>query len=366
MKWKELGEITVLVADDDLFNRQLIKSIFNHMPSVFFVEATNGIETLKSMKMQDIDILLLDIYMPLMNGFETIKEIRSHLEYDHIPVLTISTDESAIDKMYQLGIDDHMIKPFDIPALAMKIYTNIQRIRRMTRHANPAHDANSRGDANNDNDTTNSTDNYTIDDIEDMHKHIFKKLQELTTHKIMINDESIVASIARELALLSEYKEKDAELVYHVALSRNIGSAIVLNEIPYYWDCPEDDKKTHTEYMTKACLMLDTVIESVFSKALKSVMRNHKEHYDGSGFPEKKSGDEIDDFSYIIQIVEMFHALLSSGYRDVKLHDLDEAIALIAEEKGKRLSPKFVDIFLENIDKIVNVRDEEIRKSLSL
>ncbi len=63
MKWDRFGSITVLIADDDAFNRQLIVSLVSKIPTIDYIEAENGIEALEYLAEREIDIILLDLHM---------------------------------------------------------------------------------------------------------------------------------------------------------------------------------------------------------------------------------------------------------------------------------------------------------------
>jgi len=125
MNWEELGSITVLIVDDDAFNRQLIISLLSKIPTINYIEAQNGIEALESLAIEHIDIILLDLHMPKLNGIDTIKEIKKNRMDALIPIIIMTTDELVMKKLYDLGANDFVSKPFRLTLLAQKIYKQV-------------------------------------------------------------------------------------------------------------------------------------------------------------------------------------------------------------------------------------------------
>ena len=111
----------VLIVDDDMINRKLISKTIErkgYLP----IEATNGIEALTILKTEDkIDLILLDIVMPVMNGIEFLQEIRKQPEYLSIPIIVLTTDDSKKNEVLNLGAKDIMIKPINPIQLIEKI-----------------------------------------------------------------------------------------------------------------------------------------------------------------------------------------------------------------------------------------------------
>jgi len=123
LKWNIFERINVLIVDDDMFNRQLIISFLSKIPNISCIEAENGIEALALLKEEEaIDIILLDLHMPKMNGAETLLHIKKETKYDLIPIVLITTDENELKQMNVLDADDVMFKPFKGLDLETKIF----------------------------------------------------------------------------------------------------------------------------------------------------------------------------------------------------------------------------------------------------
>jgi len=122
MNWDNLGNVTLLIAEDDMFNRLLIVSLLSKYTNIKVIEAINGVEALDKLSKESVDIILLDIYMPQMNGFEVLERIQKDEKNSKIPVMILSSDEDERQKSLALGVTAFVPKPFDLKLLEEQIY----------------------------------------------------------------------------------------------------------------------------------------------------------------------------------------------------------------------------------------------------
>jgi len=115
--------LKVLVVDDDMINRMLLKTLLKKNPKVSeIIEAENGAEALDKMKKNpDINLILLDIMMPIVDGIEFLKIFRLDMETAHIPVIVLSTDDTRKTEVYDNGANDFLRKPIKEEMLTAKI-----------------------------------------------------------------------------------------------------------------------------------------------------------------------------------------------------------------------------------------------------
>jgi CheY-like chemotaxis protein len=123
MNWDDLGNITLLVAEDDKFNRKLISIMLSKNNKIRIIEARDGKEALMLLDLKKMDALLLDIHMPNMNGFETLETIREHEVHKHLPVIVITSDEVEKNKSLSLGANAFLPKPFKLNELENQVYS---------------------------------------------------------------------------------------------------------------------------------------------------------------------------------------------------------------------------------------------------
>ena len=115
--------LKVLVVDDDFINRKLIHTFLKVNPKVTeIIEAENGSDALDKMKKDpSINLILLDIMMPVVDGIEFLKIFRSDMSNAHVPVIVLSTDDTRKTEVYDNGANDFLRKPVLKNALDEKI-----------------------------------------------------------------------------------------------------------------------------------------------------------------------------------------------------------------------------------------------------
>jgi len=115
--------LKVLVVDDDMINRMLLKTLLKKNAKVSdIIEAENGSDALNKMKQDpSINLILLDIMMPIVDGIEFLKIFRADMANAHIPVIVLSTDDTRKTEVYDNGANDFIRKPVKEEALFSKI-----------------------------------------------------------------------------------------------------------------------------------------------------------------------------------------------------------------------------------------------------
>jgi len=108
----------ILVVDDENFNRDIIKKVLIK-EGFSILEATNGKESLKMLESNDIDLILMDIMMPIMDGFKAIETIKKQSLYKKLPIIAITalSDTQTYQKALKLGAKTLITKPFKLPLL---------------------------------------------------------------------------------------------------------------------------------------------------------------------------------------------------------------------------------------------------------
>jgi len=105
--------LKVLIVDDDFINRKLLHTLLKKHPDVVeMTEAENGSDALDKLKQDpSINLVLLDIMMPIVDGIEFLKIFRSDMANSHIPVIVLSTDDSRKTEVFDNGANDFLRKP---------------------------------------------------------------------------------------------------------------------------------------------------------------------------------------------------------------------------------------------------------------
>jgi len=102
----------VLVVDDDKTTRKMLSLILKSK-GYDIVTAENGIEALQKLGLEEINLILIDMNMPYMDGIEFTRQVRANNQFCEIPIIMITTeaDEEEKRKAYDAGVDDYLVKP---------------------------------------------------------------------------------------------------------------------------------------------------------------------------------------------------------------------------------------------------------------
>jgi len=119
---------TVLVVDDNQQNLELLLAYLEDMEEVAAIEAHNGIEALEQVARSKPDLILLDIMMPRMSGFEVCKQLKSNPQTRDIPIVMVTAlNETAdVERATECGTDDYITKPIERAALVNLVRTMLQ------------------------------------------------------------------------------------------------------------------------------------------------------------------------------------------------------------------------------------------------
>ncbi|MCH5157245.1 MAG: response regulator transcription factor [Clostridiales bacterium] len=121
----------ILVVEDDKNTRKLLTTILkNHGYNTY--EATNGEQALEVMDHNHVDLMVLDVMMPKMDGFELTKTLRDN--GSQLPILILSAKQNVVDikQGFLVGIDDYLTKPFDFDVLLLRIKALLRRSKIVT------------------------------------------------------------------------------------------------------------------------------------------------------------------------------------------------------------------------------------------
>jgi putative two-component system response regulator len=347
MQWKELGTITILIVDDDPFNRLLIKSLLENFSQIHFLEASDGLEALEIVQTEIVDMIFLALHLPKMNGHQTLIELRKQKVSKHISILAMTTNEKEKEHFYSEGIDDCISKPFKLEELEKQIYQNIIKKKRDIKK-NDKQELSSQKDI----------ESYSKAQIQVSQQDFFLKIVSLKTRtdpKKRLKAKAI-ALIAKEFSLKLGYDKAMSHHIYYASLIRDIGvmTLTLANDEESIFS--EEDKQTFQEYISLGYEMLSGAIETDFLKVAKIVISQYKEAYDGSGTPQGLQKDEIHDVAVIVAIAETFEALLSDKiYRIPRQYSSKEAYLILLKSQ-MRFKPTLLKVFLKHFVEFVTLR----------
>jgi len=354
MKWETLGDITVLIADDDAFNRQLVVSLLDKIPTIHFLEAEDGVEALELLSQKSVDMILLDLHMPKMDGYDTIREIRQEAKYDFTPIVIITTDEQEMNKLYAMGADDFISKPFKLSELSSRIYAHIEKKQYRAKYNQLSKEEidttlittqakeKEQTPQEIDEALNKNSQNYTIEDIEISQKETFYNMIKLLLSKEKMNIIITVATLSKALSKLIGYDEKKSDNIYYASMLRNLGEILSIKE----------DKKTDYQYLLSGYSLINNSIDTDFIKVTKQIMTQYRENFDGTGLPKQRKENEIYISAYIVSIVEAFDRLCLDNKSKIEINNF------LKSQAGKKIHPKITKLFLTHFDYFFELREK--------
>ena len=355
----------ILLVDDNTTNLQLLHETLDGLGYRLLI-AKNGETALASAQKANPALILLDIMMPEMDGYEVCRRLKSDERTDRIPVIFITAlvDEEDEAKGLGLGAVDYITKPINPELVRARVHNHLELkhhqdhlenlVAERTRRLALVQAVTIEGLATlaeyRDPETgghIKRTQNYV--------KVLAKKLKEHPRFRDGLNDEII-------------------ELLYMSAPLHDIGKVGVPDHILLKADKLTDDEfgemKKHTNYGHDALWVTEQKLgDDSFLRHAREIAYTHQEKWDGSGYPSGLKGDEIPISGRLMALADVYDALISKRiYKPPFPHE--KAVEIIVEGKGKHFDPDIVDAFVELENTFRNIalsfadHDEE-RKMLS-
>lgn len=313
----------ILIVDDSEMNREILCEMLKSEFDV--IEASDGIECMNILEKRrnEIALVLLDILMPEMDGYEVLGQMNRREWIEQLPVIMISSEDSpqAIRRVYEMGVTDYISRPFDAKVVYRRV-TNTMKLYAKQRYL-----------------TTVLTEQ--IRAKEESRKIMVAILSQIVEFR---NGESglHVQHINRLTELLlnrlvqvtDQYKisQSDRELIVMASSLHDIGKIGVEEKIlnkPGRLTPEEYEKmKTHTLVAASILENLKMYQNSRLVKIAYEICRWHHERYDGGGYPDGLRGEEIPISAQIVSVADVYDALVSRRvYKEPYSHD--EAMEMI-------------------------------------
>lgn len=344
--------MNILIVDDVVENIQIAMNILKE-ESYSFSFASDGLEALELVKIESFDLILLDIMMPKVDGFEVCRQLKLMEESKDIPIifLTARTDIDSISKGFLVGGIDYIIKPFHADELLSRVKTHLELAK-----AKKVLEENNLTLAL----KVNAQQARLVKELEDNQKdmiYILMEMMELTSDETGQH----IKRVAESSRLLAHYipslSEDDELTIFYASPMHDIGKIAVPKEILHKPGRLTEEEfeimKTHAESGRN---FLRTSQRKLF-KSASIIAYQHHEKWDGTGYPQALKGEDIHIYGRIVALVDVFDALTHKRkYKES--WPLDTALTYIKEQSGKHFDPQLVEIFIEHIDEFVAIGEE--------
>ena len=344
----------ILVVDDQIQNIELLEAFL--IPQGYeILRAQSGDEALCKLTDNSIDLILLDVMMPGMDGFEVTRRVRENPTSRQLPIMLVTALREKDDhlKGVEAGCDDFISKPVDKIEL-------IARVRALLK-VKAYHDLIDDYQKKLESDIAERTQelHQALADTKAASLEIIQRLSTAAECKDEATGNHIyrmshyAAAIARQMGL----DEATVELILYAAPMHDLGKIGIPDRIllksaklsPLEWEI----MMKHT--LIGAEILKDSEIELL--RVGEVIARTHHEKWDGSGYPAGLRGVEIPFYGRIVAIADVFDAMTSvRPYKEE--FSVEEAFELIRSGKGTHFDPEVVDAFMEILDEIRTIKQQ--------
>ena len=322
----------ILIVDDAKFNRDILKEILGDAYN--YLEAEDGNQAIQMIGENiGIDLMLLDINMPQMNGFEVLKIMKRSQCIAETPVIMISS-EDAVDTMrkaYELGITDYITRPFDSVIVKKRVQNTLGLYMNQKHLINVVYDQVYEKEENN---------NIMIRIMSNI---LGSRNSESREHILHIK--TATEMMLRQLVKVTDaypLTEADIALITTASSLHDIGKIRIPEEILNKPDRLTDEEfkimKTHSELGAAIIKDMDFPQDHPLVHTAWEISRWHHERWDGKGYPDGLKGEEIPISAQVVSIVDVYDALTSERcYK--KAFDHDTAIQMILDGQCGQFNP---------------------------
>ncbi len=307
----------ILIVDDHPFNLELLEA--NLQPAGYqTIRACDGIEAIEKFAAEEPDLIVMDVMMPRLNGFQVTEQLKALGETAWVPILLVTALSDPEDRIKALeaGADGFLSKPYHQGELLAKI-RSLLRLKSM------------------------------FDEQDSRQNVIFSLAAAVEAKHVYTRGHSErVAHYAVELARYLDFSEKDLLALRYAGLLHDIGKIgmadAILDKPGPLTDAEYAIIKTHPGIGARICAPLRA------ASAVTPMIRHHHERFDGRGHPDGLAGRDIQLGARIIAIADTYDAMTSTrSYR--KAMPREEALAILTRESGSgqwddELLQAFIDL----------------------
>lgn len=344
----------ILIVDDLPQNIELLEAYL--APYGYeILTASSGAEALEKLASYSVDLILLDVMMPGMDGFEVARRVRQNDTMQLLPIILVTALHETEDRVrgIEAGCDDFISKPVDKSELVARV-RSLLKVKAY-------------------NDLLNNYQKELESEVAKKTKeikHTLKKLKEAsleTIHRLSLaaeyKDEDTgahivrmshyCAAIARQLGL----DEHTVETILYAAPMHDVGKIGIPDKVllkPAKLDAEEwEIMKQHA--LIGAEILKDSDAE--FIKMGEIIALSHHEKFDGSGYPSGLKGTQIPIAGRIAAVADVFDALVSKRpYKEA--FSVKKSFSIIKEGRGGHFDPKVVDAFFAIQDEILAIKKQ--------
>lgn len=337
----------ILIADDSEMNRMLLAEMLNEEFEI--VEAENGQECLKKLQKygKEISVVLLDIMMPVMDGFEVLTYMNKSRWIEDIPVIMISSEESVtyIRRAFEFGASDYIKRPFDGKVVYQRVFNTIKLYAKQRRLISIVSDQ--------------------IHEKEKSNQMMVQLLSQIVEFRNGESGQHVLHIQTLTELLLDclvqktdkyELSSDECYLISTASAVHDIGKIAIDEKI---LNKPGKLTKEEFEIMKKHTLIgaemigkMEQFKEEPLMQTAYEICRWHHERYDGHGYPDGLKGDDIPIGAQIVALSDVYDALVSERvYKSAYTHE--EAMKMILNGECGAFQPILLECLQDIQDDIL-------------
>lgn len=348
-----LDEVTILAVDDDSMNLEMLEVMLSEL-NCRLHKAGNGQQALEFLESDPhIDVVLLDLEMPVMDGYETIRRIKQSFTWRDIPIIVVTAGAHEVTRTLALGANDFIAKPYNREELRLRVMNHV----RSKKLSDLAKDMN------------NVLEAEVVKKTAALQKAL--KMSQEAEYEISLRlgraaefrDQETgmhtrrISELSRHLGVLAGLPQEECEVIRKSSPLHDVGKIGIPDKILLKAGKLDEDEfeimKQHTSI--GAAILSDSGLYPLLSAGA-IIASQHHEKWDGSGYPCRLKGEEIHLFARIVSIVDVFDAL-SSERPYKRAFTLEKALSIMEEGRGIFFDPALLDLFLAHTGGFVDIRE---------
>lgn len=351
---------TILIVDDEEINRELLRQMFENKYKILTAEDGKEGIMLLGKHINEVAIILLDIVMPVINGYQVLQILHNKDIISKIPVVLITAqDDSQTEfQCYQLGATALISKPFSAQTVIKRVddivnmHHNVEDLQQQVKTQEELLlEQQKRLEEFNERLLDVISNVVEFRDVESG-EHI-KRVKGLTR---------IMAKTYQEMYPEEHISDETIDIISKASAVHDIGKISIPDHILLKpGRLTDDERQVMMSHTTKGCEILNMLAsfqdEEQF-KASYDICRHHHERYDGKGYPDGLKGDEIPLSAQLVSVVDVYDALVSDRVYK-KAYDKETAYKMIIEGQCGQFSPKMIACFEKARKQIEDLADSQ-------
>ena len=342
-----MQKVRILAVDDQEFNLDLIELAFMEHGEVEVVRTVNGQEALNILeKDSDFHVILLDLAMPVLDGFETLKILKSHPLWKQIPTIIVTANKEEKIRALVIGGDDFISKPYDVEEMKLRTF-NYAKIK----------DYQDNLDLKVRERTAELVEALAL--AKKTEYEISARLGKASEYRDLETGMHIkrMSHYSAKLAQLVGLSPEEIELVLYASPLHDIGKVGIPDQIllkPGRFT-PEEFEimKLHSIIGGK---MLETDGNYPVLEAGRIIALQHHEKIDGTGYPAGLVGEEIHIHARIVSIADVFDALSSERVYK-KAFTVEKTLEIMQEGAGTHFDTVLLNLLVTHLDQFLSIKE---------